>query len=428
MNFNVIIPDIGDDEFEITDILIQIGDQVNIDQSIITIEGNKSLIEIPSPKSGIVKEIKVAIGDKVKTGSFIMIFDDVSDKISLLNNQQKNLQESICETINQTNNKIKENDKIYDPNQQYAHATPVVRRLARKFDIDLSKIKGKGRKGRILKDCLYNYIREAIQDFKSKSLNIQKKNNNTFNRYDEHSSIYTNECQQDIKQLELSSIQKISGANLSRNWTTIPHVTLFDQIDITDLEDFRKQQNIRLEKKNINTKITLLAFIVKTVTYALQEMPRFNSSISNNLNKIIINNFINIGIAVDTPNGLLVPVLKNTNKKNIIELSKEIIVFSKKATEGKLTTEHMKHGSFTISSLGNIGTTYFTPIINAPEVAILGISKHVVQPIWFNKKFIPRLILPISLSFDHRVIDGADAARFINLLSYILSDIRNLII
>ncbi|WP_422386885.1 2-oxo acid dehydrogenase subunit E2 [Candidatus Pantoea edessiphila] len=228
--------------------------------------------------------------------------------------------------------------------------------------------------------------------------------------------------------MKLSTIQKISGKHLSHNWVTIPHVTHFDKVDITNLEDFRNKQNTEIKKTHPNTKINLLIFIMKAVYYALNQMPRFNSSLSSDLQKLILKKNINIGIAVDTPRGLLVPVFKNIDKKNIIQLSIELIDIVKNAIQGRLTAEIMQDGTFTISSLGGIGTKFFTPIINAPEVAILGISTFSIEPVWNGKEFLPRLMLPISLSFDHRVIDGADGARFINLVKNILEDIRLLII
>ncbi len=231
----------------------------------------------------------------------------------------------------------------------------------------------------------------------------------------------------EVEEVELVSIQKISGANLSRNWVMIPHVTLMEEVDTTEVEEFRKQQNKEAEKKQLGVKITPLVFVMKAVARALEEMPRFNSSISEDAQRLFLKKYINIGIAVDTPNGLVVPVFKDVNKKGILELSRELMEVSKKARAGKLTASDMQGGCFTISSLGGIGTTGFAPIVNAPEVAIMGLSRSAMKPVWNGSEFVPRLILPMSLSFDHRVIDGADGARFITLVGQLMSDIRRLV-
>ncbi len=231
----------------------------------------------------------------------------------------------------------------------------------------------------------------------------------------------------EVEEVELGRIQKISGANLSRNWVMIPHVTHFDKTDITELEAFRKQQNAEAEKRKLDVKYTPVVFIMKAVAAALEQMPRFNSSLSEDAQKLTLKKYINIGVAVDTPNGLVVPVFKDVNKKGITELSRELMAISKKARDGKLTAGDMQGGCFTISSLGGLGTTHFAPIVNAPEVAILGVSKSAMEPVWNGKEFAPRLMMPISLSFDHRVIDGADGARFITIIGNMLSDIRRLV-
>ncbi|EKV52852.1 pyruvate dehydrogenase, dihydrolipoyltransacetylase component [Erwinia amylovora ACW56400] len=231
----------------------------------------------------------------------------------------------------------------------------------------------------------------------------------------------------EVEEVELGRIQKISGANLSRNWVMIPHVTHFDKTDITDLEAFRKQQNAEAEKRKLDVKFTPVVFIMKAVAAALEQMPRFNSSLSEDAQKLTLKKYINIGVAVDTPNGLVVPVFKDVNKKGIVELSRELTTISKKARDGKLTAGEMQGGCFTISSIGGLGTTHFAPIVNAPEVAILGVSKSAMEPVWNGKEFMPRLMMPISLSFDHRVIDGADGARFITIINNTLADIRRLV-
>ncbi|PPI88659.1 dihydrolipoamide acetyltransferase [Candidatus Pantoea edessiphila] len=407
MNIKVNIPDIGEGEFEVTEILVKVGDKVKIEQSLITVEGNKTALEIPSPQNGVVENIKIITGDKVKTGSLIMVLKDES-----CINFDKDIQGLL---------------NLDQSNENFVHATPVVRRLANKFDIDLTKVKGTGRKNRILKECVYDYIKESVKFFELSSRN--KINNfNEVNKQSLHENISNIDKYNDFEEIKLSHIQKISSSNLTKNWQTIPHVTLFEKIDVTNLEEFRNKQNIEIKKTNPNEKISLLAFIMKAVNYSINQMPRFNSSLSTDFKKVIIKKNINIGVAVDTPKGIVVPVFKGINQKSILQLSTELIDVSKKAIKGQLTPENMQDGTFTISSLGNIGTTFFTPIVNAPEVAILGISKFSIESVWHDKEFSPRLMLPISLSFDHRVIDGADGARFIKFISNILTDIRLLII
>ncbi len=297
----------------------------------------------------------------------------------------------------------------------------MIRRLARELGVNLEKVAGTGRKGRILKEDVQSYVKNAVQTAESAS---SGQGNLTpllpwpkidFNQFGE------------TEEIALTRIQKMSGDNLSRNWVMIPHVTQFDETDITDLEDFRKKQNIEAEKRKLDVKITPVVFMMKAVAQALETFPRFNSSLSLDGKKLILKKYINIGVAVDTPNGLVVPVFRDVNKKGVIELSKELMLISQKARSGKLTASDMQGGCFTISSLGGIGGTAFTPIVNAPEVAILGVSKSAIKPIWNGKEFLPRLMLPLSLSFDHRVIDGAAGARFVSHISVIMADIRRLI-
>ncbi|PPI87983.1 dihydrolipoamide acetyltransferase [Candidatus Pantoea edessiphila] len=428
MNIEVNVPDIGEGEFEVTEILVNVGDTVEIEQSLITVEGNKVSIEIPSPYKGVIENINVHNGAKIKIGSLIMTLKIIEEK-KILNHINKNKKQLLSVDLEEIENKKKvENDTVKNNfvKEIYIHATPVVRRLAYKFGINLVHIKGKGRKNRIMKECVDNYIKEAIKFFESSS-DVINKFKDIHHIYDKKNISNINHFDK-IEEIKLSSIQKISGSNLSHNWITIPHVTHFDKVDITNLEEFRNRQNIEIKKKDPSTKLNLLAFIMKAVNYALNQMPRFNSSLSSDLQKVILKKYINIGIAVDTPKGLVVPVFKNIDKKTILKLSAELINVSKEAIKGKLTADKMQGGTFTISSLGGIGTNYFTPIINAPEVAILGISKCSMEAVWNGKEFLPRLMLPISLSFDHRVIDGADGARFMNLINSILKDIRLLII
>ncbi|HEK2897956.1 TPA: pyruvate dehydrogenase complex dihydrolipoyllysine-residue acetyltransferase [Proteus mirabilis] len=418
------VPDIGGDEVEVTEVMVKVGDSISEEQSLITVEGDKASMEVPAPFAGVVKEIKIAVGDKVKTGSLIMTFEvagaaPVAQAPVSAAPAPASSAPAAPAKAQATAPAAKEE---FVENDAYVHATPVIRRLAREFGVNLAKVKGTGRKGRILREDVQSYVKELIKRAESAPANaggglpgMLPWPKVDFSKFGE------------IEEVELSRIQKISGANLSRNWVMIPHVNLFDEADITEVEEFRKQQNKEAEKKKLDVKITPLVFVMKAAAKALADMPRFNSSISEDGQKLILKKYINIGIAVDTPNGLVVPVFKDVNKKGIIELSYELAEVSKKARAGKLTAADMQGGCFTISSLGGIGTTGFAPIVNAPEVAIMGLSRSSMKPVWNGKEFVPRLILPMSLSFDHRVIDGADGARFITLINQYMSDLRRLV-
>ncbi|MDN4624027.1 pyruvate dehydrogenase complex dihydrolipoyllysine-residue acetyltransferase [Pantoea agglomerans] len=424
---DVNVPDIGGDEVEVTEILVKVGDKVEAEQSLIVVEGDKASMEVPAPFAGTVKELKVATGDKVSTGSLIMVFE-VEGAAPAAPAAAK--QEAAPAPAAKSEAKAaapapaKADSKgEFAENDAYVHATPVIRRLAREFGVNLAKVKGTGRKGRILKEDVQTYVKEAVKRAEAAPAAASGGGlpgmlpwpKVDFSKFGE------------IEEVELGRIQKISGANLSRNWVMIPHVTHFDKTDITDLEAFRKQQNAEAEKRKLDVKYTPVVFIMKAVAAALEQMPRFNSSLSEDAQKLTLKKYINIGVAVDTPNGLVVPVFKDVNKKGITELSRELMAISKKARDGKLTAGDMQGGCFTISSLGGLGTTHFAPIVNAPEVAILGVSKSAMEPVWNGKEFTPRLMMPISLSFDHRVIDGADGARFITIIGNMLSDIRRLV-
>ncbi|WP_337013116.1 pyruvate dehydrogenase complex dihydrolipoyllysine-residue acetyltransferase [Pantoea sp. AS142] len=425
---DVNVPDIGGDEVEVTEILVKVGDKVEAEQSLIVVEGDKASMEVPAPFAGTVKALKVATGDKISTGSLIMVFD-VEGAAPAAPAAAK--QEAAPAPAAKSDAKPAaaapaakaESKGEFAENAAYVHATPVIRRLAREFGVNLAKVKGTGRKGRILKEDVQTYVKDAVK--RAEAAPVAASGGGLpgmlpwpkvdFSKFGE------------IEEVELGRIQKISGANLSRNWVMIPHVTHFDKTDITDLEAFRKQQNTEAEKRKLDVKYTPVVFIMKAVAAALEQMPRFNSSLSEDAQKLTLKKYINIGVAVDTPNGLVVPVFKDVNKKGITELSRELMAISKKARDGKLTAGDMQGGCFTISSLGGLGTTHFAPIVNAPEVAILGVSKSAMEPVWNGKEFTPRLMMPISLSFDHRVIDGADGARFITIIGNMLSDIRRLV-
>ncbi|MCC2522990.1 pyruvate dehydrogenase complex dihydrolipoyllysine-residue acetyltransferase [Vibrio coralliilyticus] len=422
------VPDIGGDEVEVTEIMVAVGDTVEEEQSLITVEGDKASMEVPAPFAGTVKEIKIAAGDKVSTGSLIMVFEVAGAAPAPAAAPAQAAAPAAAPKAEAPAAAAPATTGDFQENNEYAHASPVVRRLAREFGVNLSKVKGSGRKSRILKEDVQAYVKDALKRLESgagaaasgkgdgAALGLLPWPKVDFSKFGE------TEVQ------KLSKIKKISGANLHRNWVMIPHVTQWDNADITELEAFRKEQNAIEAKKDTGMKITPLVFIMKAAAKALEAFPAFNSSLSEDGESIILKKYVNIGIAVDTPNGLVVPVFKDVNKKGIYELSEELMAVSKKARAGKLTAADMQGGCFTISSLGGIGGTAFTPIVNAPEVGILGVSKSEMKPVWNGKEFEPRLQLPLSLSYDHRVIDGAEGARFITFLNGALSDIRRLVL
>ncbi len=419
------VPDIGGDEVTVTEIMVNVGDSISEEQSLITVEGDKASMEVPAPFAGTLKEIKVAAGDKVKTGSLIMVFE-VAGAAPVAAPVQAAAPAPAQAAAPAAAAPATSGE--FQENHEYSHASPVVRRLAREFGVNLAKVKGSGRKNRILKEDVQNYVKEALKRLESgaqaaasgkgdgAALGLLPWPKVDFSKFG------------DTEVQPLSRIKKISGANLHRNWVMIPHVTQWDNADITELEKFRQEQNAMEAKRDTGMKITPLVFIMKAAAKALEAFPAFNSSLSDDGESLILKKYVNIGIAVDTPNGLVVPVFKDVNKKGIYELSKELAEVSKKARGGKLTAADMQGGCFTISSLGGIGGTAFTPIVNAPEVAILGVSKSEMKPVWNGKEFAPRLQLPLSLSYDHRVIDGAEGARFITYLNECLSDIRRLVL
>jgi len=449
----VAVPDIGGDAVEVTEILVKVGDSVAADQSILNVEGDKAAMEVPAPFAGVVEEINVKVGDKVSTGSLVFVFRTQSAATAATSAP---VSAPITTAATATTNPLAGKSQpstaaasaavsntaataaalthvaAHSPaagfveNKAYAHASPVVRRLAREFGVDLSKVTGTARKGRVQREDVQNYVKSIIAQVAAGQGQVSAAGSQLgfdliawpkvdFSKFG------------DVVEKPLSRIQKLSGANLHRNWVRIPHVTQFDEADITDLEEFRKDQNALAEKKKLGVKFTPLVFIMKAVAKALEEFPTFNSSLSDDGASLLLKQYVHLGIAVDTPNGLVVPVVRDVNKKGIIELSRELQEISAKAREGKLTAADMQGGCFTISSLGGIGGTAFTPIVNAPEVAILGVSKSDIKPKWNGSSFEPRLMVPLSVSYDHRVIDGALAARFTATLASYLADIRQII-
>ena len=384
-------------------------------------------MDVPAPFTGILKEILVQPGAKVKTGDLIARMQkDVAvltpketiNKTEIVAPVAVEKVEKAAEVASPTSTEtVKTTGKVY--------ASPSIRRLAREYGVDLGKVSGSGAKNRILKDDVRLFIKSELSRVSSTSssststglgFDFPALKEIDYSKFGE------------IQTVELSRIQKISGPSLHRNAVSMPHVTQFDEADITELESFRKEQNAVYVKTNVDIKISPLVFAVKAVAKALEIHPNFNSSLSSDGQSIIFKKYINIAVAIDTPNGLVVPVIKDVNKKGFEDISIELKELSIKAREGKLKATDMQGGCFTISSLGGIGGTYFTPIINAPEVAILGLSKSEIKPVYNGSEFEPKLILPLSLSYDHRVIDGADGARFTTTLSKLLSNIRLLLL
>ena len=408
MDIEVKMPDIGLDEVEAIEILVKIDQKVKLEQGLIIVEGDKASMEIPSPVSGIIKHIYVKIGDKIKSSSIIMIVK-VEDLVFCAEKDSLNLPVKNKNLLNKT---ISKNFNDNSNKDIFVHASPVIRRLARNLNIELCNISGTGYKNRILKEDIELYQ----NNFKNNI--IQKSNSSNSNDFN----------QLKIEEVELSNLQKITGNNLHQNWINIPHVTQFDEVNITVLEKFRKKYNDENKNQNnISNKITILIFIIKVVACALKKFPIFNSSLTQDNKKIILKKYINIGVAVDVHDGLFVPVLRDVDKKNIKKLASELILLSEKARKKKLNSSDMKKSCFTISNLGGIGGSWFSPIINAPEVAILGVSRSQIKPLWNGKEFIPSLMLPLSLSYDHRVINGADSVRFISFIKKLLSDIHFLV-
>lgn len=425
---DVNVPDIGGDEVEVTEIMVAVGDTVEAEQSILNVEGDKASMEVPAPFAGVVKEIKIAVGDKVNTGSLVMVFEvagsqATSEAPKAAAAAPAKAEAPKAEAPKAAPAAAPAAKAEFVENNAYVHATPVVRRLAREFGVDLSKVSATGPKSRILKEDVQSYVKGIIKQVASQPAGVAVAGGGMavlawpkvdFAKFGE------------VEEVAMTRIQKISGPNLHRNWVKIPHVTQFDETDITELEDFRKQENAIAEKQKLGYKISPLIFIMKAAAKALEAYPKFCSSLSQDEQSLIMKKYIHIGVAVDTPNGLVVPVVRDVNKKGIRELALELGEISKKARAGKLTAADMQGGCFTISSLGGIGGTQFTPIVNAPEVAILGVSKSSIKPVWNGKEFEPRLMQPLALSYDHRVIDGADGARFITMMSGVLSDLRRL--
>jgi len=427
------VPDIGDaSNVDVIEVLVSVGDMITADQGLITLETDKATMEVPAPFAGKLLSLTVKVGDKVSQGSVIATVETIAAGAAAPTPvaQAPTVQEvaPVAAQAPASRPPVPHHPSAGAPVSTGAvHASPAVRRLAREFGVDLTQVTGSGRKGRIMKEDVQAYVKYELSRPKATAATSVGAGNGgglqviaapkvDFSKFGE------------VEEIPLSRIQKISGPNLHRNWVTIPHVTQFDEADITEMEEFRKQQNDAAAKKKADYKITPLVFMMKAVAKTLQQFPVFNSSLSSDGESLIQKKYFHIGVAVDTPNGLVVPVVRDVDKKGIIELSRELADISIRARDGKLKSADMQGSCFTISSLGGIGGTAFTPIVNYPDVAILGVSKSEIKPKWNGKEFEPKLMLPLSLSYDHRVIDGAMAARFSVTLSGILSDIRTLIL
>tara|TARA_B110000003_G_scaffold254762_1_gene271033 strand:+ start:4403 stop:5722 length:1320 start_codon:yes stop_codon:yes gene_type:complete len=434
----IMIPDIGSfDDVDVIEVLVSVGDTIKEDDPLVTLETDKASMDIPATDSGIIKELKIKVGDKVKEGFLIGLLETKSISAEKKQEEQKSsiIKETITEKlVSEPTRPSQEPPTKIEPEHtprpvgesnlvsgdKSSHASPSSRKFARNLGVNLAFINGTGPKNRILVEDIQAFVKKEMSKPRSENIGSQfapiPMPNIDFSKFGS------------IEEKPLAKIKKISGANLHRNWVTTPHVTQFDNADITDLEVFRKNMQKEADKKSI--KLTLLAFLIKACVNALKTYPVFNSSLSPDGENLIIKDYYNIGFACDTPDGLVVPVVKDALKKDILEIAEDLMRLSSKARERKLKMDEMQGGTFSISSLGGIGGTKFTPIINCPEVAILGISRSAMQPI-FNKEkkeFEPRLILPLSLSYDHRVVDGADGARFTSHLEMMLSDVRRLLL
>jgi len=425
MSKEILVPNIGDfDKVEVIEILVAAGDTIAVEDSLISVESDKASMEIPAPEAGVVKEIKLSLGDMVSEGSLILMLEpsgEATAPVAEAPAKQEAKVESAPVAAKpapapapQAPVKQSPTAKIDEASFSKAYATPSVRKFARELGVDLGQVDGTGRKGRISKDDVQGFVKRALSQPAGGGLGVAPMPEIDFSQWGE------------IESKPLSKINKLTGQFLHRNWVTIPHVTQFDEADITDMETFRKGMAAEYKEKGI--KITPLVFMMKAVVSALKQFPRFNSSLDSSGENLIMKSYFNVGIAIDTPDGLVVPVVQDVDRKSLVDLAVELGEISVKAREKKLKPSDMQGGSITISSLGGIGGTKFTPIVNAPEVAILGVSRSKMQPVWNGKEFEPRLMLPLSLSYDHRVIDGADGARFTSFLSRVLSDTRRLLL
>ena len=428
------VPDIGDfTDIPVIEILVKPGDTVKKEDSLISLESDKATMEVPSTHAGVVKELKVKLGDKVSMGSLVLVLEESAGAAPSPAPAPKVEQAKAqtpapappAETMPPKAAPVLASSQMpvattadHGVVTASVHASPSIRKLAREFGVDLTKVNGSGSKGRINEDDVKGFVKTELAKPAGATTGgafaMPTMPHVDFTKFGA------------IETRALSRIKKLSGNNLARNWMMIPHVTQQDEADITEVEAFRVKTNEEIAKSGV--KVTMLAFLIKASVAALKKFPEFNSSLEPGGENLILKKYFNIGFAADTPNGLVVPVIKSADQKSVVEIAKEMTELSAKAREGKLSPTEMQGGCFSISSLGGIGGTFFTPIINAPEVAILGVSRAQMKPIWNGREFVPRLILPMSLSYDHRVVDGASGARFSTYLAGLMSDIRKLVL
>ncbi len=441
----ITVPDLGGaSDVPVIEILVSVGDEVKAEDPLVTLESDKAVLEVPSPEAGIIRELKVALGDKLSQGSPIVSLEVADAGVSAKAPPTETAapkaaapeQAAPKPAAPESPAPVSAPAPTPAPASSTAtvpatagstglpslsstsgafHASPSVRRYAQELGVDLSRVTGSGRKGRISREDVAGFVKDALAaPASSGGTGLPVMPEIDFSRFGE------------TETRALTRINKLTGSNLSRAWLTVPHVTQHDEADISELEDFRKAHKAEAEKRGL--KLTLLAFAMKAVVMALKAHPEFNSSLDSSGENLIIKHYYNLGIAVDTPNGLVVPVIRDVDQKSLYDLAAELAEVSGRAREKKLAPKDFEGGCFTISSLGGIGGTAFTPIVNAPEVAILGLSRARMQPVYEDGKFVPRLILPFSVSYDHRVIDGAAGARFSTLLGKLLGDIRGLLL
>ena len=429
------LPDIGDfDAVEVIEIPVSTGDNIKVDDTLLTLESDKATMDIPSPAAGIIQELKVNIGDQIAKDHLIALLEEEENSATeaIIEEQTEAVKEDKPEEIKEEPQPAPHTTESPKPppntpngaetvgtsQSSKAHASPSVRRFARELGVDLGLVRGSGPKNRILKEDVKSFTKAVMSSdrvFDSRDgFQLPEIPPVDFSKFGP------------TETKPLSRLKRLAGQNLQRSWITVPHVTQFDEADITDMEEFRKSKLAEAERQG--AKLTMVAFLLKAVVVSLIKYPEFNASLSPDGQDLILKNYFHIGVAVNTDEGLMVPVVKDVDKKGLYDLAKEIKELSDKARDKKLSPKEMQGGCFTISSLGGVGGTGFTPIVNAPEVAILGVSRSVFKPVYMNNEFVPRLILPFALSYDHRVIDGVAGAQFTQYLSRVLTDIRHILL
>ena len=440
---DVLVPDIGNfDSVDVIEVLVKAGDTIAKDDSLLTVESDKASMDIPAPFAGVVKAVKINVGDKIAQGHLILTLEMQAESDAPKAESKPEAKPAPApvtakpiipepsrpapeppKQVQPTHQPLPVGESVVVNGAKTSHASPSVRKFARELGVNLALVKGSASKNRITEADVQAFVKNELAKPRTENMGAGLGSLATLPMPVIDFSQFG-----DIETKPLSRIKKISGANLHRNWVTAPHVTQFDQADITDLEEFRKSMQSDAEKRGV--KLTMLAFLIKASVNALKAYPNFNSSLAPDGDSLILKNYFNIGFACDTPDGLVVPVVKDVQQKDVLDIARDLGELSTKARERKLKIEEMQGGCFTISSLGGIGGTMFTPIINCPEVAILGVSRSSMQPVYDAKTntFEPRLILPLSLSYDHRVVDGADGARFTSHMRMMLSDVRRLLL